>query len=369
MLTTLGRHARLEQAWPKRTTLSLMFALWTISAGCSIETQIQHDPLLPTSADTITFTVETAESTGYGSISSQEIKIFVDGAHVQTCSASPCVYTGGPYPALTNDWLIYHTEVTADFDFSLLGFSSSDPESAYDLGATAVAQADRSWKAVDGVTHVPARWGAHTSTNTNVLFQRSDDYDTTSPAAGLDDFADDLSFKVNSLLIPKEKIWGRMNDLNLYAYRRAANTDTSECPGTLNSLTLAETGTVIDDHGVMHTANFQDCTTSFSIFSFEGATNTQAFLHEFAHAIFRQADEYAGNTFYFEADNEPNIFESESNCQSEQISKGRDPSACYEFKTGWWGTHTGTTVMTNGLFNHPWSLESKERQDFWFDAN
>ena len=369
MLTKLRELSHLVPAEAKRIGLASLFALWTVSAGCTVETQIQHEPLLPTSANTITFTVETAESTGYGSITSQEIKIFVDGAHVQTCSASPCVYTGGPYAALANGWLIYHTEVTADFDLDFLGFSTSEATSAYDLGATAISQVDRTWKAAEGVTHIPARWGEHTSNSTNVLFQRSDDYDTASPVAGMNDFADDLSFKVNSLLIPKDKIWGRMSDLNLYAYRRAANTDTQECPGTLNSLTLAETGTVIDDHGVMHTANFQDCTTSFNVFSFEGASNTQAFLHEFAHAIFRQADEYAGTTFYFQADNEPNIFESEANCQSEQVTKGRDPIACYEFKTGWWGTHTGTTVMTNGLFSHPWSLESKERQDFWFGAN
>ena len=358
-LLTLPSPSRLHSA-----AITSLLALWMLNAGCTVETQIKHDPVLATSTDTITFTAE-SQKKGSGSIVSQEIRIYVDGVHVQTCAASPCSYTGGPYTALEDEWLVYHTEVEADFELSVLGITLANSDSDIDLGATGISRPNHTWKAADGVTHIPARWGAHTSGNTNVLFQRSDDYNSVSDQDGLEDFLDDLSFKIHDLLMPKETIWGNMNDLNLYAYRRSGNTD-SGCPGVLNSFTIAETSAVIDDHGMMHVTNFQDCTTSFSIFSFEGATITQAFLHEFHHSVQEQADEYSGPTYYFQAANEPNIFETEANCQSEQINKGRDPAACYEFTTGWWGIHTGTTVMTNGMFAHPFSIESIERQEWWF---
>ena len=84
-----------------------------------------------------------------------------------------------------------------------------------------------------------------------------------------------------------------------------------------------------------------------------GAGNCEAFLHEFSHSIFELADEYSGSyTTYFMTADEPNIFDTETQCQDEQTAKGRDPADCWQFtpyQTGWWGTHSGTTVMTHGL--------------------
>lgn len=336
-----------------------------LSAACSIEVQMKHEPMVARSTDAITFTAETE---GGDNIVSEEINMFVAGVLVKTCSSSPCVYTGGPYPGYTNDWLIYHVEAAGEFEY--MGLDGKDVD--VDLGATGITDADLTWKDSDSVTHIPVRWGAHSSTNTNILFQRSDDYNTTSVTDGLATFLSDLSNKVHDILMDKEEIWGNMQDLNLYAYRRFGSTD-SGCPGTLSLMTFSETGSFIDDHGVMHVQDFSDCTAlSFDQFSFEGSTDTQAFLHELSHSVFRLGDEYDGWTLYFEAENEPNIFDLENTCRVEQVKKGREPDDCVEYttqQTGWWGTHSGDTVMTHGLKIHPWSLESIERLQWWFEEN
>ncbi len=352
------------QTLGRKGTLALTGLFAAFSMACTLDVQMKHDPVIATSSDQITFTAEA--DTGFLP-ESMEIRMFVEGTLVKTCTASPCVETLGPFPDAENDWIAYHVETTADFD--VLGFTSTELDT--DLGATGITEDNHRWRADSGVTHIPARWGAHSSVNTNVLFQRSDDYNDSSAADGLADFLDDLSTKIHDILMDKEEIWGKMEDINVYAYRRFGNTDAG-CPGVLNANTAAETGSVIDDNGILHVDNFSDCTLNFNQFTAEGSTNTQAFLHEFSHSIFRQADEYDGPTLYFEAANEPNIFDEEDTCRDEQVLKGRDPDDCYQFttrQTGWWGTHTGTTVMTNGLQTHPWSTESVERQRWWFDNN
>ena len=325
---------------------------------------MKHEPIVATSGDQITFTAEAETGINPDNIS---IDMFVAGVLVQSCTSSPCVYVGGPYAAWENGWLGYHAETTADF--SVGGFNSVDSDS--DLGYTGIAEPNYSWLNSFGVNHIPARWGGHSTVTTNVLFQRSTDYNTVSVAAGRADFMSDLSTKIHDILMAKEEIWGHMDDINIYAYRLAGDTS-SGCPGVTHANTAADTGSFIDDNGILHEVNFGDCTSGLNLFSAEGSTNTQAFLHEFSHSIFELADEYDGPTFYFESADEPNIFDTRANCEAEQVAKSRDPSACYEFTSnqgGWWGIHTGTTVMTNGLLSHPWSTESVERLRWWFDNN
>lgn len=344
-----------------RAVLGLAAVILLLSA-CSMEVQMKHDPMIASGTDTITFTAETE---GGSYLVGQEIKMFVSGALVKTCTSSPCVYTGGPYTGDVNDWLIYHAE--AEGTFEVMGLTGKDVET--DLGATAITDSNRRWRDALGVTFVPVRWGAHSTINTNVLYHRSTDYNDVDEESGYSDFLDDLHTKTHDILMEKEQIKFNMDDLNLYAYRWSAST-AGGCPGVLDGLVYSELGSFVDDHGVMHVTNFQDCTgPSFSIFSFEGSTDTQAYLHETSHAVFRLGDEYDGHTYYFEAATEPNIFDLESTCRAEQVDKKRDPDDCYEFttrQTGWWGTHGNPTVMTNGRSYHPWSKESVERLEYWF---
>ena len=142
-------------------------------------------------------------------------------------------------------------------------------------------------------------------------------------------------------------------------------------PGTLPAAHVNESGPMISKTPLRPSCERggSERRSSFSIFSFEGSTDTQAYLHETSHAVFRLGDEYDGHTYYFEAATEPNIFDLESTCRAEQVDKKRDPDDCYEFttrQTGWWGTHGNPTVMTNGRSYHPWSKESVERLEYWF---
>ena len=235
--------------------LSLAAMVLFLSA-CSMEVQMKHDPMIASDSDTIVFTAETEGGTH---LIAQEIKMFVAGILVKTCTSSPCVYTGGPYAAYANDWLIYHAEAEGTFEV--------------DLGATGITDSNRKWKDAIGVTFVPVRWGDHSSINTNILYHRASDYNDESIESGYSDFLDDLSTKTHDILMAKPQIQFNMNDLNLYAYRRTASTS-SGCPGVLNASAYSELGSFADDHGVMHVANFQDCTgPSFDIFSFFSDAN------------------------------------------------------------------------------------------------
>ena len=154
-----------------------------LGTACTVEVQMKHEPIVATSGEQITFTAEAETGISPDAIS---IDMFVAGVLVQTCTSSPCVYVGGPYAAWENDWLGYHAETTADF--SVAGFNSIDNDS--DLGYTGITESDYSWKDSFGVNHIPARWGAHSTVTTNVLLQRSTDYNTVSVAAGRADFCD-----------------------------------------------------------------------------------------------------------------------------------------------------------------------------------
>jgi hypothetical protein len=348
----------------KESKLLAIFAVVAMTAtACSLEVQMQHEPAVATSSDTITFTAEAETS---GTVDNLEIKMYVAGTLVQTCNSTPCVFTGGPYASYENDWLGYHVEASADISSG----GRSGHYTSSDLGFTGITENDYSWKSADGGWFIPVRWGDHTSVNTNVLLQRSLDYDT-SFTNGLEVFLEDVGDKLIDVLMAKEEIWGNMEDINIYAYRKAGDA-TTVCGGTPHADTSADAPWA-DDYGILHVANFGDCTSGGERFTAEGTTNTQAFLHEFSHSIFRLADEYSSaSTTYFMTADEPNIFDTEAQCQSEQTSKGRNPAACWQFtanQSGWWGTHSGTTVMTNGLVTHPWSFESTERLTWWFENN
>ena len=82
-------------------------------------------------------------------------------------------------------------------------------------------------------------------------------------------------------------------------------------------------------------------------------------------------DEYDGPTNYSIVQSpEPNIFDTEAACRTEQTNKGRDPNECFEFTTrdgGWWGIQKGTTVMIRGNVGDAWYTEAAERVRWVFD--
>lgn len=345
----------------KRGLIATLPFVTLLAGACTFEAQMTHEPAVATSEDQITFT---AEARSNGNIKDLSMDMYVGGVLVQTCTTTPCTYTGGPYPGFENEWLGYHVEASGEVP----GVPGPTTKSDTDLGYTGITEPDYSWKASQGAWFVPVRWGDWSWQNANILLSRAPDY-VTNFGSGFGVFMDDINDKMNDVFWPKEKLFAHHDDVNVYAYRKTAASASSCGQPHADAATDAPWAT---DHGILHVANFGDCTSGFERFSAEGTTNTQAFLHELSHSVYELADEYDGFTFYFEAANEPNIFDTEAGCRAEQTAKSRNPDECYQFtanQSGWWGTHTGTTVMTNGLVTHPWSLESEERLDWWFDNN
>jgi hypothetical protein len=58
------------------------------------------------------------------------------------------------------------------------------------------------------------------------------------------------------------------------------------------------------------------------------ADRTSLFLHETGHALFGLIDTYCGDTWYYENDPYPNLWESLASCQDNATANGRDPALC-----------------------------------------
>ena len=58
------------------------------------------------------------------------------------------------------------------------------------------------------------------------------------------------------------------------------------------------------------------------------ADRTSLFLHETGHALFGLVDTYCGDTWYYENDPYPNLWESFASCQDNATANGRDPALC-----------------------------------------
>ena len=340
-----------------RIILSLAFS-GVLLSGCATGVQVSHEPLVATSDEEITFTAKSFSTTpGPDSI---RIQILVNAALAKECTYSPCIFTGGPY---NPGYLQYAANVSSEADFLGYDIESVETDGYYHTEVTFPGYIS----STGGSAYLRGRIVSSTSTtsdNADLVFHMADDY--ADAGETLADFIGDASNKVQDILGEQEIIEENLNHFNFWVYTKEAQAD--GC-GTVHSDANSDMPWR-DIDGVLHTESFQDCT-SGNHFSAEGY-NTKAFLHEFAHAFIGLGDEYDGDTCYPCVDSpEPNIFPTQTDCQSEQTLKGRDPAQCYEFTLedgGWWGIHTGTTVMTTGNVGNPWGTEAEERVDWYFDS-
>jgi hypothetical protein len=319
-------------------------------AGCSTDLQVTHSPLIARSSDTITFTATAITSTVPDSM---EIEIYVNAVLMQTCTSSPCIYTGGPYAQDSS--VTYAAFIDADYD----NLTQSAGDGYY---ATGITDANYSYLGGDVLS---GRIAGSTADKEDVVFHMADDY----AANGLTftDFVNDATDKVQDVYGAQDIVKTNLDKFNIWVYNKEA--DEINC-GTVDPDANIDMPWR-DDDAVLHDASFQDCTNAgLSNFSAEG-WSTKAFLHESGHAVFGLGDEYDGPTNYSIVQSpEQNIWDNQADCQSEQTANGRDPTACYQFTTqdgGWWGIHVGTTVMTNGNVGEPWYTEAAERIRWYFD--
>ncbi len=314
---------------------------------------IDHEPVVATSSETVTFTaIADTESADY------RIRMFVNESLVKTCYNSlTCDYTGGPYPTYEGTTVSFLAALdTFDCD------ANCDKVDGY--YAFGITDSNYLW---GSTTYIPARVSVGTierpsGTDTNLLFHMAHDYVLNGQT--FSDFLSDVHDKTYDIYAVKSIIQDHMDDMDIYVYTREAGT--GSC-GTVDWRTNTEVPWR-DDDAILHYTTLSDCTDSgLTHFTAEGS-DTVDFLHHTGHAVFGLADEGAGASGYFQSTHEPNIWSTEAACQTEQTTKHRNPNDCFEFDPGWWGIHSGTTVMSNGDLSDPWGIEADERVRYFFNA-
>jgi|GEM_PF-1458161 len=314
---------------------------------------ITHDPVIATSSETVTFTATAdTESTDY------RIRMFVNQSLVLTCYNMPtCTYIGGPFPAHEGTTVSFLAALDT-FDCDLL---CDKVDGYYQFGIT-----DSNYS-YGSLTYIPARVSVGTierpsGNDTTLLFHMANDYVPNGQTFA--DFLDDVHDKIYDVYGAKDIIRDNMDDMDSYVYTREAGT--GSC-GTVAWQTNTEVPWR-DDDAVLHYLTLNDCTDSgLTHFTAEGSY-TVDFLHHSGHAVFGLADEGAGATGYFQSTHEPNIWSTEAGCRTEQTVKHRNPDNCAEFEPGWWGIHSGTTVMSNGELTDPWGIEAVERVRWFYNT-
>lgn len=322
-------------------------------AGCATNVQIVHDPIVATKDEQITFTATAITNTNPDSIN---IQILVNAVLVKTCTSSPCTFTGGPYPSREDGFVSYAANIKANYTFLDELYIQTDVDGYYNTGIT---DASYDW---GGSDFLYARYSGDIADKEDFVFHMDDDY-----GGDLGDLIADATDKLNDIFGKQELIDKNLDAFNFWIYKKEGDADDCGTPHADVSTDMPWR----DDDAVLHVGTFQDCTNvGLTRFSAEGS-NTKAFLHESGHAVFGLGDEYDGPTNYSIVQSpEPNIFDTETACEGEQTSKFRDPAECYEFTArqgGWWGIHTGTTVMTTGNLGDDWFAEAQERVLWYFD--
>ena len=333
----------------------VLLLLALAATACSTQVQVTHSPIVATVNDQITFTARTFTNTTPDSI---RIQILVNAVLVQTCASSPCTFTGGPYPTRKDGFVSYAANVEATYTFNGKTYTQTHVDGYYFTGVT---DASYNW---NSSPYLYARYRGSTADREDLAFHMADDY--ASNGKTFADFIADATDKVQNKYGAQDLIRTNLDKFNFWLYKKPGSA--AGC-GTVHA-DAASDMSFRDDDVVLHETNLQDCTNAgLSHFSAEGST-TKAFLHESGHGVFGLGDEYDGPTNYSITQSpEPNIFSSEALCRGEQTAKGRNADACYEFTTrdgGWWGIHTGTTIMTTGNLSDAWFTEATERVLWYF---
>jgi hypothetical protein len=200
--------------------------------------------------------------------------------------------------------------------------------------------------------------GAHAN-RIDLVFVPDEDYglpediDTWLPT-----FLGHIDHKIDNRLAGHAPVTGNLNKFNFYY---------SEKQGTVDSTNCAEDSSIPDRFiqdcsfadaiVVLHTSTFGDCSytdNSPNVYSAEGNTD-RSFIHETGHGVFGAADEYDGSpgcrTRYFQPDPNPNIWATETACETDATAQGWDPDDCDMFTTcqgDWWKIGTTRYIMKDG---------------------
>jgi hypothetical protein len=316
--------------------------------------EVMHLPVVAQSTEQVTF-VATVLQTGGPSL----VEIIIDGTVAHSCAGQvagdTCTFVGGPFASAEGDVVRYSARITD-------GSGGSETRGPYSFGVTDSAYG---WSQ----NYIPARVTGRHACRVDFVFHRTAGY------ASFVQFLSDVADKIYDVFGQQDVIQLAANHdrFNFYVYTDTATT--ASC-GTVDS-DVASDMPWRDVDAILHPAAMQDCASiAQRHFTAEGGF-TKAFLHESGHAAYGLADEYdsapACYTYYFEPANEPNIWNLEADCRTEQTARGRAPDECWEFTTcqgGWWGIQElgDGTVMQVGDVGDPWGIESREHMVWFYDG-
>lgn len=353
--------------------LAVAVALVVLAAGCSDNPRTasvdeativaRHSPIVATDADEVTFRADVDTDAG-----DYFVFLFVDGSLRETCDSTPtCSVTIGPLSASEPGGVVVGRPL--EYEAIVLPYNydrcTLSPCYVSDVNIMAITGPDFLYGTIPSAPDfsrpvIPALLQAQTFDAIDVVFHQASDYD---PNEMVTAFLGDVEDKIYDIYLEKELIAENFELMNFYVYTKVAEAGGCGTPDT----DVAIDATYRDVDAILHVADLRDCANG-SRFSAEGGP-TKAFLHESGHAVFGLADEYDGDTSYFEPAVEPNIWADESDCRSEQTAQGRPASTCGEFtirQGGWWRSHSGRTVMTFGNLVDPWGAEGEERVEWVF---
>lgn len=325
-----------------------------------VEVEARHTPIIATDTQQVTVTAEAdTDANEYWTF------LFVDGSLEEICDTqASCSVTVGPLSSTPPGGS--GTGRPVNYQAILLPINydrcAPSPCNAEDINTFGVTDSTYTYQANSG-NYIPAMDQAPSSDAVDVVFHMAADYNTTGSNL-TQDFIDDVEDKIYEEYGRQDIIEDQLQNFNFWVYTVPG--DRGDC-GTPDS-SVSSNMPFRDADAVLHVEQFRDCSKG-SRFSAEGY-DTKAFLHESGHGVFNLADEYDGDTYYFEPANEPNIFETQNNCTSEQSAKGRSTSACSQFTSrqgGWYKTHTQITLMQRGFTGDPWGTEGVEHMNWFFN--
>ncbi len=337
----------------RKSILLVMLIVSTAACGIFNETHlsISHSPIIATESEQVKFIAVAPRGA-----SPFLLDIFVNDIKVKTCTTSPCEFVGGPYPE--------YRDATVSFKASLQKQDCTEncslEDGYYFFGIT---DENYNWSTYP---YIPARTSSADigPAREELVIHMADDY--LANGFSFADFIGDVGAKIYGVFGKKELIRENLGLINFWVYTKTAQS---------GGCGIVHPDANIDmpwrnDDGVLHVEDLSDCAGDLTHFSAEGPSDTKAFLHESGHVIFGLADEYCGNTTYFEPTEEPNIWASEQGCRDEQVLKERDPEQCHKVcdSLDWWKIGNEVTVMQRGLLQDPWGIEGAERV-LWFFNN
>ena len=216
---------------------------------------------------------------------------------------------------------------------------------------------------------LPGRTAGKAEDRLDVVFVPDTDYGTPQDIdTWLPAFLNEINAQIDQRLNGKSPVTGNLNRFNFYYTRDQGNAEENSCgPSSTLPTDLVKDCPFADAIIVFHKTTFGDCSSVNqrpNIYSAEGPIG-RSFIHESGHGLFGLADEYDGNTSYFQPDPNPNIWATRDACGTDATSAGWNPDDCNKFtdrQGDWWKLSTTAYIMNDGThFDNGWGAPASRR--------